>query len=129
MLVPVSPLLSEEALDVGAQLPHAALRVYVMGDRGANRDPANADDIAEMARLAAEGIEVRTITPDELDEFVDPGQQSRMSDILRGGHTPTMRLPRSADQGPTSPAGLIPRDVAPGDVAVDPHVAGQVVNP
>jgi N-acyl-D-aspartate/D-glutamate deacylase len=26
-------------VDIGAQLPHAALRVYVMGERGANRDP------------------------------------------------------------------------------------------
>ena len=27
-------------MDIGAQLPHAALRVYVMGERGARRDPA-----------------------------------------------------------------------------------------
>jgi N-acyl-D-aspartate/D-glutamate deacylase len=27
-------------IDIGAQLPHAALRVYVMGERGARRDPS-----------------------------------------------------------------------------------------
>jgi N-acyl-D-aspartate/D-glutamate deacylase len=43
-------------VDVGAQLPHAALRVYVMGDRGANLEPANADDVAKMRALAAEAI-------------------------------------------------------------------------
>lgn len=43
-------------LDVAAQVPHAALRVFVMGERGAAREPANAADRAEMARLAAEGI-------------------------------------------------------------------------
>ena len=43
-------------MDVGAQLPHAALRVYVMGDRGANRDPANEQDIAQMRELTAEAI-------------------------------------------------------------------------
>jgi len=43
-------------IDIGAQLPHAALRVYAMGDRGANREPATPDDIAMMARLAEEAI-------------------------------------------------------------------------
>jgi N-acyl-D-aspartate/D-glutamate deacylase len=43
-------------LDVVAQVPHAALRVYVMGERGVAREDATAEDRAEMARLAAEGI-------------------------------------------------------------------------
>ncbi len=43
-------------LDIVAQVPHAALRVYVMGARGADREPATAADRAEMARLAGEGI-------------------------------------------------------------------------
>jgi N-acyl-D-aspartate/D-glutamate deacylase len=43
-------------MDIGAQLPHAALRVYVMGQRGADREPATPEDIAEMRRLTAEAI-------------------------------------------------------------------------
>lgn len=43
-------------LDVATQVPHAALRVFVMGERGAARESATATDRAEMARLAAEGI-------------------------------------------------------------------------
>ena len=43
-------------IDVAAQLPHAALRVFVMGDRGAAREPASDDDIAEMSRLAEEAM-------------------------------------------------------------------------
>jgi N-acyl-D-aspartate/D-glutamate deacylase len=43
-------------VDIGAQLPHAALRVYVMGERGANREPANAEDIGKMRALAAEAM-------------------------------------------------------------------------
>ena len=43
-------------VDVATQVPHAALRVFVMGERGADREEATAADRAEMARLAAEGI-------------------------------------------------------------------------
>jgi N-acyl-D-aspartate/D-glutamate deacylase len=43
-------------MDVATQVPHAALRVFVMGERGAAREPATAADRAAMARLAAEGI-------------------------------------------------------------------------
>jgi N-acyl-D-aspartate/D-glutamate deacylase len=44
-------------VDIGAQLPHAALRVYVMGKRGADREPATDADIAAMRVLAKEAVE------------------------------------------------------------------------
>ncbi|MBI1188733.1 MAG: amidohydrolase family protein [Alphaproteobacteria bacterium] len=44
-------------VDIGAQLPHAALRVYVMGERGAEREPATHDDIAAMRRIAREAMD------------------------------------------------------------------------
>ena len=44
-------------LDVITQVPHAALRVYVMGDRGVSREEATQTDRQEMARLAAQAIE------------------------------------------------------------------------
>ncbi|OSZ72262.1 amidohydrolase [Sphingomonas sp. IBVSS1] len=42
--------------DIGLMLPHAALRVFVMGERGANREPATADDIAAMAAIAEAAV-------------------------------------------------------------------------
>jgi N-acyl-D-aspartate/D-glutamate deacylase len=45
------------ALDVAAQVPHGALRGYVMGDRGADHDEVpTPEEIARMGRLAREGI-------------------------------------------------------------------------
>ncbi len=43
-------------MDVATQVPHAAVRVHVMGQRGADREPATESERLEMGRIAAEGI-------------------------------------------------------------------------
>ena len=43
-------------IDVAVQLPHGALRVYVMGERGANRDPATPEENARMRELTRDAI-------------------------------------------------------------------------
>lgn len=43
-------------IDVAAQVPHAAVRLHVMGERGARGEPATVDEIAAMAALAADGV-------------------------------------------------------------------------
>jgi N-acyl-D-amino-acid deacylase len=42
-------------IDVAAQVPHAALRAYVMGERAHDND-TTAEEIAEMSRLAEEAL-------------------------------------------------------------------------
>lgn len=44
------------AIDIGTQVPHSALRLFAMGDRGAKRDPATAEDIARMASVLEESL-------------------------------------------------------------------------
>lgn len=43
-------------IDFAAMVPHAPVRVYVMGDRGANREPATTDDVGRMCSLVREGL-------------------------------------------------------------------------
>ncbi len=46
-----------KAIDIGTQVPHGAVRAYVMGDRGARNEDANPEDIQEMAAIVREGLE------------------------------------------------------------------------
>ncbi len=45
------------AIDVGAQVPHCAVRTYVMGERGRRNDPATPEDVAQMAAIVKDGIQ------------------------------------------------------------------------
>ncbi len=73
--------------DIAAQVPHAALRVYVMGQRGADRESATEQDRRRMAELTEEGIRAgalgfstsRTLNHRTLD----------------GKHIPTLRAERA----------------------------------
>ena len=48
-------------IDFAAQLPHAALRVYVMGERASRLEMATAEDMAKMRALTAEAMRAGAI--------------------------------------------------------------------
>jgi N-acyl-D-aspartate/D-glutamate deacylase len=70
-------------LDVCTQVPHSALRVHVMGERGANREPATEADRTEMARLAAEGMKAGALGFST--------SRTLAHKTLDGRHIPTLR--------------------------------------
>jgi N-acyl-D-aspartate/D-glutamate deacylase len=80
-------------LDVGTQVPHGAVRGYVMGDRGARNEPATPDDIAAMARIVREGIEAgalgvstsRTIAHRAIDGEPVPGTFAAEDELFAMG--------------------------------------------
>mgnify|MGYP003336455277 CR=1 FL=1 len=43
-------------LDIGTQIAHGPVRAYVMGQRGADNEPATEDDKAKMARVVEEAL-------------------------------------------------------------------------
>ncbi len=78
------------AVDVGAQIPHGAVRAYVMGERGAKNEKASAEDIDAMAKLVKEGLEAgalgfstsRTILHRAKDGEVVPGTNAEDEEVL-----------------------------------------------
>ena len=80
----------EYAMDVAAFLPHAPLRVYVMGERGERNEDATADDIAEMARHVREGIAAgavgvstsRSLNHKDLDGAYVPGTFAAADELI-----------------------------------------------
>jgi N-acyl-D-amino-acid deacylase len=71
----------EFALDIGTQVAHGPVRVYVMGERGAKNEPATPEDIEKMSAIVQEGIEAgalgfstsRTIVHRAIDGEPVPG--------------------------------------------------------
>ncbi|GAB3280950.1 N-acyl-D-amino-acid deacylase family protein [Parahaliea aestuarii] len=78
------------AIDIGAQVPHCAVRTYVMGQRGVNNEPASEDDVRQMAAIVREGIEAgaigfttsRTKLHTTRDGQVMPGTYSDAGELL-----------------------------------------------
>ena len=78
------------ALDVGAQVPHSAVRTYVMGERGVTHDEATADDIRAMCAIVGEGLKAgalgfstsRTLIHKYQQHKYPPGTFSSPEEIL-----------------------------------------------
>ena len=78
------------AIDVAAQVPHGAVRAYVMGDRGAKNERATSEDIAQMAAIVAEGLEAgavgfstsRTLLHKGIDGAYVPGTFAAEDELL-----------------------------------------------
>ena len=49
------------SLDIAAQVPHGAVRYYVMGERGAANEDATEDDLTDMARLVEEALDAGAV--------------------------------------------------------------------
>ena len=45
------------AIDVGTQIPHGAVRAYVMGERGINHEEASQEEIEKMKQIVQEAVQ------------------------------------------------------------------------
>ena len=124
------------AIDVATQVPHGAVRGYVMGERGARNEPATPDDIAGMAKLVREGIEAgalgvstsRTIAHRAIDGEPVPGTFAAEDELFALG-----RALGDAGSGvfELAPAGVMGEDLAASDREMDwmRRLSGEIDRP
>jgi N-acyl-D-amino-acid deacylase len=111
-------------VDVGTQVPHGAVRAFVMGERGAKNEPATEADIAAMAEIVREGIEAgalgfstsRTLAHRAIDGEPVPGTFAA-EDELFGIGSVLGELGRGVFE--LAPAGVLGEDLAAPDKEVD----------
>jgi N-acyl-D-aspartate/D-glutamate deacylase len=80
-------------IDVATQVPHSAVRAYVMGERGARNEDAMPEDIAAMSAIVAEGMAAgalgfstsRTVVHTTKDGTVMPGTTAAADELLAIG--------------------------------------------
>jgi N-acyl-D-aspartate/D-glutamate deacylase len=80
----------QRVIDVGAQVPHGAVRAYVMGERGAHNEEATEEDITRMAALVREAIKAgalgfstsRTMLHRAKNKEVVPGTFASEAELL-----------------------------------------------
>ena len=78
------------AIDFAAQVPHGAVRGYVMGERGANNEDATPDDIAAMKKIVREALDAgavgfstsRTLLHKSIDGVPVPGTFAAQDEIF-----------------------------------------------
>lgn len=70
-------------IDIGALLPHAAVRVFVMGERAIRHEAATADDIAKMRAITADAV--------RQGGFGFSTSRTISHKSLKGDYTPTLR--------------------------------------
>lgn len=81
-------------VDVATQVAHGAVRGYVMGERGARNEPADADDIAEMRQIVADAVAAgalgvstsRTLTHKAIDGEPVPGTFAAEDELFALGY-------------------------------------------
>ncbi len=77
-------------MDVITQIPHSAIRVYVMGQRGADRESATGKDLAQMTALVNEAVQAgafgvstsRTLSHRTRDGALAPAETASEEELL-----------------------------------------------
>jgi N-acyl-D-amino-acid deacylase len=106
-------------VDVGTQVPHGAVRAYVMGERGAKNEAARAEDIEAMRTIVLDALHAgalgfstsRTIGHRAVDGEVVPGTYAAEDELFGIGSALGEARTGVFELAPLGSAGEQPEDV------------------
>ena len=83
----------DRTIDIAAQVPHGAVRAYVMGERGAANEEPTETEIARMSAIVEEGLKAgalgfstsRTVLHKSVDGELVPGTTAGKAELLGSG--------------------------------------------
>ena len=90
----------KRAIDIGAQVPHCAVRVYAMGERGAANEEATPEDIARIAAAVREGARAGALGASTSRTLV---HRTRAGELVPGTFAP----PNTEAPGTIGPNSLV----------------------
>ncbi len=82
------------AIDVGTQVPHGAVRAYVMGERGAANEAPTAEDIDAMSQIVEQGLRAGALG---FSTSRTPIHRSKSGELVPGTHAERDELLGIAD--------------------------------
>jgi N-acyl-D-aspartate/D-glutamate deacylase len=87
------------AIDIGGYLPHAALRVFAMGDRASNHEAATEDDLTAMTPLVREAMQAGAFGLGTSRTIFHRSSDGKSVPTLRAGEEELTQLARAVREG------------------------------
>lgn len=113
----------EYTLDVGTQVPHSAVRYYVMGERSLKHEDATSDDLSAMANIVAEGMRAGAVG---FSTSRTAGHRSVLGDAIPGTYAEKEELVAIASAMGKGVFQAVPAGVV-GDIVVEKWTTEQEV--
>lgn len=93
--------------DICGYIPHAPVRVYVMGQRGADREPATLEDLEHMARIVREAVQAGAMGFSTSRTFFHRSSDGKSTPSFEAGEDELMALAGALRQAGTGVMQLI----------------------
>jgi N-acyl-D-amino-acid deacylase len=103
-------------MDICGYVPHAPVRVYVMGQRGADREPATDEDLRQMALIVREAVQAGAMGFSTSRTFFHRSSDGKSTPSFEAGEDELMALASALRQAGKGAMQLITDFEAPDDI-------------